>query len=40
MQAQTLKQEALVSIGHLPNDADLDEIIYCLYIVDKLHKSR
>ena len=37
---QTLKQEALVSLQHLPEDADIDEIMYRLYVVDKVRKSR
>ena len=39
-QAQTLKQEALESLQHLPEDADIDEIMYRLYVVDKVRKSR
>ena len=40
MQSQTLKQEALESLQRLPDDADIDEIMYRLYIIDKLRKSR
>lgn len=40
MQPQTLKQEALESLQHLPDNADIDEIMYRLYVVDKLRKSR
>lgn len=40
MQTQTLKQEALESLRHLPEDADIDEIMYRLYVIDKLRKSR
>jgi predicted lipase len=40
MQSQTLKQEALASLQHLPDNADIDEIMYRLYIVDKIRKSR
>ena len=40
MQIPSLKQEALKSIAHLPEDADIDEIIYRLYLVEKLRKSR
>ena len=36
MQPQTLKQEALESLQHLPDNADIDEIMYRLYVVDKL----
>jgi hypothetical protein len=40
MHAHTLKQEALESIQRLPEDADIDEIMYRLYVLDKLRKSR
>ena len=40
MQAQSLKQEALESLQRLPEDADIDEIMYRLYVIDKLRKSR
>jgi len=40
MQTQSLKQEALASLQHLPEDADIDEIMYRLYVIDKLRKSR
>ncbi|HEY3700138.1 MAG TPA: hypothetical protein VGK97_12440 [Spongiibacteraceae bacterium] len=40
MNAQTLKQEALESLQRLPEDADIDEIMYRLYVIDKLRKSR
>lgn len=40
MQAQSLKQEAIESLRHLPEDADIDEIMYRLYVIDKLRKSR
>ncbi|NJD06122.1 MAG: hypothetical protein FIA97_06445 [Methylococcaceae bacterium] len=40
MPTQTLKQEALESLRHLPDDADIDEIMYRLYVIDKLRKSR
>lgn len=40
MQTQSLKQEALESLRHLPEDADIDEIMYRLYMLDKLLKSR
>lgn len=40
MQPQTLKQEALESLQHLPDDADIDEIMYRLYVIDKIRKSR
>ena len=40
MQHQSLKQEALESLKYLPDDADIDEIMYRLYVIDKLRKSR
>ena len=40
MRAQSLKQEALESLRHLPEEADIDEIMYRLYVIDKLRKSR
>jgi hypothetical protein len=40
MQTQTLKQEALEHLKGLPDDADLDEIMYRLLVIDKLRKSR
>lgn len=40
MQLHALKQEALESLQHLPDDADIDEIMYRLYVVDKIRKSR
>ncbi len=40
MGTQSLKQEALESLQRLPDDADIDEIMYRLYVIDKLRKSR
>lgn len=40
MQPQSLRQEVLTSIQHLSDDADIDEIMYQLYVIDKLRKSR
>jgi hypothetical protein len=40
MHTQTLKQEALESLQRLPDDVDIDEIMYRLYVIDKLRKSR
>jgi predicted transcriptional regulator len=37
---QPAKQEALETIGKLPDDADLDEIMYRLYVLDKIRKGR
>jgi hypothetical protein len=36
----TLKQEALTAISQLPETADVDTIMYRLYIVDKVMKGR
>lgn len=40
MNIQTLKQEALESLQRLPEDSDIDEMMYRLYMIDKVHKSR
>lgn len=40
MNPQTLKQEALESLQRLPEDTDIDEMMYRLYVIDKVHKSR
>jgi hypothetical protein len=37
---QATKQEALDAIAKLPDDADLDEIMYRLYVLDKIRKGR
>ncbi len=37
---QPAKQEALVTIGKLPDDADMDEIMYRLYVLDKIRKGQ
>ena len=37
---QPAKQEALETIGRLPDDADMDEIMYRLYVLDKIRKGR
>ncbi|MEJ2632034.1 MAG: hypothetical protein P8014_08485 [Acidihalobacter sp.] len=34
------KQEALEAIGKLPEDADMDEIMYRLYVLDKIRKGQ
>ena len=34
------KQEALNTIGQLPEDADMDEIMYRLYVLDKVRKGQ
>ncbi len=40
MHAPTLKQEVLDSLQRLPEDADIEEMMYRLYVIDKLRKSR
>ena len=37
---QPTKQEALETIGKLPEDADMDEIMYRLYVLDKIRKGQ
>ena len=37
---QPIKQEALNAIGQLPDDVDMDEIMYRLYVVDKICKGQ
>ena len=37
---QPAKQEALKTIGKLPDDADMDEIMYRLYVLDKIRKGQ
>ena len=34
------KQEALETIGMLPEDTDMDEIMYRLYVLDKIRKGQ
>lgn len=35
---ETLKQEAIRAISKLPDTADIDELMYRLYVVDKEKK--
>ncbi|WP_177419704.1 hypothetical protein [endosymbiont of Lamellibrachia barhami] len=37
---QAAKQEALSTIGKLPEDTDMDEIMYRLYVLDKIRKGQ
>ncbi len=37
---QAAKQEALNAIGQLPEDTDMDEIMYRLYVLDKIRKGQ
>jgi hypothetical protein len=34
------KQDALETIGKLPEDTDMDEIMYRLYVLDKIRKGQ
>lgn len=36
---QTAKQEAIEAIQKLPDNVDLDEIVYRLYVINKIHKG-
>ncbi|WP_428637237.1 hypothetical protein [Shewanella sp.] len=35
-----LKQEAMNTINDLPDDADMEEIMYRLYVLDKIRKGQ
>jgi predicted transcriptional regulator len=37
---QAVKQQALEAIARLPDDTDMDEIMYRLYVLDKIRKGR
>ena len=37
---QPLKKEAMDAIANLPDNTDMDEIMYRLYVLDKLRKGR
>ena len=37
---QPAKQEALATITRLPDDTDMDEIMYRLYVLDKIRKGQ
>jgi hypothetical protein len=37
---ETLKQEALNVISKLPDTTDIDEIMYRLFVIDKVRKGR
>ncbi len=36
----TLKQEAIGAISKLPESADIDDIMYRLYVIDKIKKGQ
>jgi hypothetical protein len=37
---QTIKQEAIDAILKMPEQADMEEIMYRLYVIDKIRKGR
>jgi hypothetical protein len=37
---ETLKQEAIKVISKLPESANIDDIMYELYVIDKINKGR
>ena len=37
---QPVKQEALDTINNLPEDTNMDEIMYRLYVLDKIRKGQ
>jgi hypothetical protein len=37
---ETLKQEAIKVISNLPESANIDDIMYELYVIDKINKGR
>ncbi|MDI7259343.1 MAG: hypothetical protein QME90_05405 [Thermodesulfobacteriota bacterium] len=37
---ETLKQEAMRVISKLPDNANIDDIMYELYVIDKVNKGR
>ncbi len=37
---ETLKEEAISAISKLPESADIDDIMYRLYVIDKIKKGR
>ena len=37
---QTLKQEAINVISKMPEPVDIDEIMYRLYVIDKIRKGK
>lgn len=37
---QFTRQDALETIGKLPNDASMGEIMYRLYVLDKIRKGQ
>ena len=39
MLVKSIKQEALQAIERLPDDADYNDIMYCLYVLDRIHQG-
>ena len=37
---ESLKDEAINAISKMPDSADIDEIMYRLYVIDKVRKER
>ncbi len=37
---QTLKQEAIDAISKIPDPATIDDIMYRLYVIDKIRKGQ
>ncbi len=37
---ETLKQDAIQAISRLPESATIDDIMYELYVIDKVNKGR
>jgi len=37
---ETLKQEAIKAISKMPESANIDDIMYELYVIDKVKKGR
>lgn len=37
---ETLKEEAINAISKLPKSADIDDIMYRLYVIDKIKKGQ
>jgi hypothetical protein len=40
LKMETLKQEAIKAISKLPESANIDDIMYELYVVDKVKKGK
>lgn len=40
MQNQTIKQEAIEAIARLPETADMEEIIYRLYVLENIRRGQ